>query len=462
MKPPNLYSLEDAFKLSREEIAELYGRHINPGLLQMLRLVGFDRKYVRAEGMYVWDDSGQRYLDLLGAYGALNFGHNPPAVLQALEKVRHMPNLLQASVGTMAALLAANLARLTPGNLSRCFFGNSGAEAVEGALKLARLATGRSTFVYAENSFHGKTFGALSVTGRKKYQEPFRPLLPYAFAVPYGDLSALEARLKAEDVAAVILEPIQGEGGVIVPPPGYLSGVRELCTRYGTLLILDEIQTGMGRTGYNFACEKEAVVPDILCLGKSLGGGVMPIAAYIATEKVWDRAYGKLERATLHTSTFGGNTLAAAAGIASLNFLVEQNLAVEARRKGEYFIARLQELAARYPLLREVRGEGLLIGLEFHAPEGGVLNRFTGGAAAEWGREFVGAVVAGELLNRHQIITAYTLNNPNVIRLEPPLIISEAEIDYVVKALQETLENRSLASLAWQGAKTALKSFLGR
>jgi len=460
MSDPILYTIEDAEQLSLDEISNLYSAHINPELLNLIKLINFHRKYQRAEGCYVWDDAGNRYLDLLGAYGAVNFGHNHPRILDAVQRVMGMPNLLQAAIGVMASLLAANLARLAPGLLTRSFFGNSGAEAVEGALKLARIATGKNVFIHAENSFHGKTFGALSVTGRRKYQDPFRPLLPYTCAVPFGDEQALAERIRAEDVAAVILEPVQGEGGIILPPAGYLQQVRALCTRHGALLIMDEIQTGMGRTGRNFACQEELINPDIMCLGKSLGGGVMPLSAYITTERIWKQAYGQMDRATLHTSTFGGNTLAAAAGIASLQLLVEENLAAQAREKGEYFLRRLQELAASQDVIKEVRGRGLMIGIEFQQPEARLLNKLTGGAVRSAGEEYFASVVAGELLNQHRIITAYTLNNPNVIRIEPPLTIAPADMDYTISALQQVLASRSFAGIAFGGLKTAIKGVL--
>jgi putrescine aminotransferase len=290
----------------------------------MLGLLDFDRQFVRAEGIYVWDSKGEKYLDFLGAYGALNTGHNHPRVLEALDRVKEMPNLLQASLGTVVSALAKNLALITPGNLQRSFICNSGAEAVEGALKMARAATGRQKLIYCDGSFHGKTLGALAVTGRGKYQRAFQPLVPGCTSVPYGDLGALEYELKKEETAAFILEPVQGEGGIIIPPSGYLPEVRRLCSKYGTLLIIDEIQTGLGRTGKMFACQHDGVVPDIMCLAKSLGGGIMPAGAYITTDEIWKKAYGGMEKALLHTSTFGGNTWAAAAGIAALEIILRK------------------------------------------------------------------------------------------------------------------------------------------
>ncbi|WP_088552892.1 aspartate aminotransferase family protein [Calderihabitans maritimus] len=459
----DLISLDEALNLDRKTVRAYYKDYVNPGLATLMSLLDFDKSFVKAEGVRVWDREGNEYLDFLGGYGALNLGHNHPAVVEALEKVKDRPNLLQASLGNLTAALAHNLARITPGKLQRSFFGNSGAEAVEGALKLARAATGKQKIIYAEGSFHGKTFGALSVTGRTKYQKDFRPLLPGCSAVPFGDLEALERALSPGDVAAVILEPIQGEGGIIVPPPGYLSAVRELCSRYEALLVLDEIQTGFGRTGYLFAAEEEGVVPDIMCVAKSLGGGVMPIGAYITTEEIWDRAYGGMEKSTLHTSTFGGNTRACAAAIAAINALLEENLTQNAREQGRYLLDRLVDLKEKHPVIKDVRGRGLLVGLEFEELNQGLLNRMTGGALGRLSQEYMGALVAVELMNRHRIITAYTLNNPNVIRLEPPLTVTREEIDRVVEALDEILSrNRNFWGMALSGTKTVIRTIFKR
>jgi putrescine aminotransferase len=333
---------------------------------------------------------------------------------------------------------------------------------VEGALKLARASTGKTKIVSCEGAFHGKSFGALSVTGREKYRKPFAPLLPIVEFVPFGDSAALEKALTNDDVAAFIVEPIQGEGGVIVPPEGYLKQVRDICTAHNTLLIIDEIQTGFGRTGKLFACEHEGVVPDIMCISKSFGGGVMPLAAYTATEKVWKRAYGSMEKATLHTSTFGGNSRAAAAGIATLEIIYREDLSRQAAEKGEYLLKKLRQLQEKYPFLQEVRGRGLIIGLEFTQPkQEGLLNKLTGGAVGKLADEYLGAMIAGELLNKHQIITAYTLNNPNVIRLEPPLTVSYEQLDKLLAALDEIFaNNKGFGDMVISSGKTILASLV--
>ncbi|QUL99144.1 MAG: aspartate aminotransferase family protein [Candidatus Fermentithermobacillus carboniphilus] len=445
----SLLGLDGALSLDRKTGGDLFARYVNPGLKTLLSAIGFDKSFVRAEGVTVYDDSGQRYLDFLGGYGSLPFGHNPQDVIRDIERAGGRPNFLQAQASALQAALAHDLAEITPGDLEVTFFSNSGTEAVESALKLARAATGRTYFVYCTGAFHGKTFGSLSVGGREKYKKPFEPLVPGCLEVPFGDAGALEEALKTEKCAAFIVEPIQGEAGVVVPPDGYLVRARELTRQYGTLLIVDEVQTGFGRTGKMFASEHEKVVPDIMCLAKALGGGVMPIGATIATRRVWDQAYGGLSKAILHTSTFGGGARACAAGLSTIQKIVREKLWERASTLGEYFIRGLLTLKERYRTIKEVRGKGLLIGLEFEKPVSGLLDQITAGSINNIAREYYASLVAGELLNKYHVITAYTLNNPNVMRLEPPLIVEKDEIDYVLNALEDIFsKKRGFLSLA--------------
>lgn len=460
---PHLLSVEEALAQTADEVTQRYRTYVNPGIVAQMQLVGFNKRFVRAQGTTVYDDRGEPYLDLLGAFGALNLGHNPPEVLQAVQRAMDQPNLLQASLGAAAAALAHNLAALLPGDLSRTFFCNSGAEAVEGALKFARAATGRPVFVYCKGAFHGKSYGALSVTGREKYRAPFQPLLPDTREIPYGDLDALEEALQARDVAAFIVEPIQGEGGVVLPPDGYLREAENLCHQYDTLLIVDEIQTGLGRCGTLFAFEREGIVPDIVCLAKSLGGGVMPIGAFTTTPAIWDQVLGGMERSQLHTSTFGGNTLACVAGIAAINAILDKQLPQHALTIGERLKAGLAQAAATHPeLIDEVRGRGLMIGIAFHIPNSD-RNRSIGNTLHHLGEEYIGSMVAGELMNRHHMITAYTLNNPAVIRVEPPLILTEQEADDTIAAFSEVLERiKNPLGLAVSSGKTMIATAIGR
>lgn len=453
-------SLEGALALTRDEMRQLYKEHINSGKAALQRLLNVDQEYVKAEGVYVYDAKGREYLDFFGGFGALSFGHNPPRVLEAIQKAQGAPNLLQTSINKLTAACARNLSLITPGDLSRSFFCNSGTEAVEAALKLARKSTGRTGFIYTQGAYHGKTLGALSVTGKEKYQKPFQPLIPDTHSIPYGESQALQKILQEKEAAAFILEPIQGEAGVILPPEGYLKEVEAICQERGVLLIMDEVQTGLGRTGALFGCDHEGVKPDIMVLSKALGGGVMPMGVCISTDRVWKKAYGSVEDCLLHTSTFGENNLASAAAIGAMEILLEGDLVKDVATKGAYFLEGLLSLQEEYPLIKEVRGRGLLIGLEFVEPKAGLMDTLSRGLVKKLSQEYLAALVVGDLLNNHSIITVYTLNNPNVIRLEPPLVVDYPELDQVLKALDETLHrNRGLFSVAFSGARSAVRSF---
>ncbi len=401
-----------------ERVADLYARYINPGLARLMKFAGVEGVEERADGCWVYDSEGNRYLDFLAGFGALNFGHCHPRIVTAVqEQLQKMPLSSRVLFNAPQAELAAALANLAPGDLQYCFFCHSGAEAVEACLKFARLATGRRKIVSMQNAYHGKTLGALSASGREVYRQPFEPLLDWFVHVPFGDKEAV-AQAVDEDTAAVIVEPIQGEGGVIVPPDDFLPFVRQVCSERGALLIVDEVQTGLGRTGKNFAVEHWGVAPDLMALAKSLGGGVLPLGAAMGTHQVFEPLF---DRPLLHSSTLGGNPLACAAGLAALQVLQEERLADHAAQMGALLMERLNALKEQFPdLLAEVRGKGLLIGVEFV-------------------NEDVAALTAASLLQR-RVLTAYTLNNPRVIRLEPPLIVQPEHIELAMQAFGEALE----------------------
>ena len=410
-----------------QQVVERYQRHVNAGLASLFKFMGFEAVEWRAEGSLIWDSEGNEYLDLLAGFGALALGHRPAAVVAAVkEQLDRMPLSSRVLFDQAVADLAAELAAMLPGDISKSFFCHSGAEAVEGALKLARLHTGRTGIVAAEGGFHGKTLGALSASGRDVYKTPFAPLLPNVSHVPFGDADALAAAV-GEQTAAVILEPVQGEAGVIIPPDGYLTAAREICDRAGALLIADEVQSGFGRTGTMFACEREGVIPDIITLAKALGGGVMPLGAFASTPEIW----AALEANPLiHSSTLGGNPLACAAGLAAIREITRLNLPARAAALGEVALSRLRELQQRHPdIISEVRGRGLFIGVQFTDPD------------------IAGLVIAG--LAQRRVIAAYTLNNPCVIRIEPALTIAEDQLARGLDALAESVEQTKaiLASL---------------
>ena len=401
-----------------EETYEAYRKHLNPPLARVMKLSGSPVE-VRAEGCTITDHNGKTYLDFAGGYGVFTLGHRHPRVVAA---VKEQLDIMALSGRTMfnplMARLAARLAALAPGDLEICFFANSGTEAVEGALKLARAATKRSAFVTTDGAFHGKTLGALSASGRDAFREPFAPLLADVRRVPFGDAAAMRDAVDAS-VAAVIVEPVQGEGGVNVPPPSYLRELREICDARGALLIADEVQTGLGRCGVRFACELSGVVPDVMTLAKGLSGGVIPIGAYVARTPVWNAAYAR--QPLLHTSTFGGNELACAAALAALEVLEEDGLAANAAARGEQLLARARDTMQRFPqAIAEVRGAGLLVGVELR-------------------NEGYGGTIIPELLKRG-VTAAWTLNQQRVIRLEPPLIVTEQEVTQALDAFDAAVE----------------------
>ena len=395
-----------------DETVEKYRRYVNPGLANLMDFVGFRAVEWSGTGAVVRDSAGVEYLDFLGGYGVFALGHAHPKVVAAVqEQAARLPLSSRVLFNRPMADLAERLAQITPGALQFTFFCNSGTEAVEGALKLARLSTGKTHIIGTEGGFHGKSYGGLSASGREVYRAPFAPLIPEFTHVPFGDIAAIAAEI-TEQTAAVIIEPIQGENGVIVPPDDYFPALRQLCTERGVLLIVDEVQTAFGRTGALFACDHWGIAPDIMTLAKALGGGVMPIGAFTAIPEVW-KAFEP--NPLLHSSTFGGNELACVAGLAAVNAIIEEGLSERSATLGEILITGLHEIAARYPgTITEVRGKGLLIGVEFTD------------------RDIAALVIAG--LAQHKILAAYTLNNPCVIRMEPPLIITEAQITSVLEA----------------------------
>ncbi|MBC7287384.1 MAG: aminotransferase class III-fold pyridoxal phosphate-dependent enzyme [Armatimonadetes bacterium] len=398
-----------------DSVFKLYRQHINPGMAELVKFMGFDTAEVWAEGCYVVGADGRRFLDCLGGPGVFTLGHRPEAVVAAVrDQLERMPLSSHLLLSPVQAAAAESLAKVTPGDLQYVFFCNSGAEAVEGALKAARMHTGRTKFVAAEGAFHGKTFGALSASGRDIYKKPFEPLLPGFVHVPFGDVDAL-AQAVDNETAAVILEPIQCENGIRIPPDGYLTAAREICDRHGALLILDEIQTGLGRTGMMWACDHEGVVPDILTTGKALGGGVMPVGAFVATPAVWDIFD---ENPYIHTSTFGGNPLACRACLAALDQIQALDIPSLAAARGRQLLEGCLDVVAHHSdVVREARGRGLLVGVEFVEAD-------------------VAGLVIGYLAQAG-ILAAYGLNNPTVLRFEPPAIITEQEVERVVQSLAE-------------------------
>jgi putrescine aminotransferase len=425
---------EDAEWVTKET---LYGfkEHVNPGFLEYRKSVTKDGQFASVE----WKDAGpnsfidvngKEYIDCLGGFGIYNVGHRHPKVVKAVKdqldrQALHSQDLLDP----LRAILAKILAEITPGDLKYCFFGNSGTEALEAAIKLAKIhqnKKGKQTFIATTKAFHGKSLGSLSGTAKAAFRKPFLPLIQGFRHVAFGDIDMMYKTMHAcamvgDDVAAVIIEPIQGEGGVNIPPDEYLPDLRQLCDDYGALLIFDEVQTGMGRTGKMFCAEHYDVVPDIMCLAKAFGGGIMPASATIATEEVFSNWF---ENPFLHTTTFGGNPLACAAAIATINVLIEENLPQRAATMGDYLLAGLKEAVKGHEnKVIDVRGKGLLIGIEFVNDE-------------------IGYEVSKGLFD-NGILVAGTLVNAKTIRVEPPLTIEKNQCDRVCEMLAKVLNEVS-------------------
>ncbi len=413
--------------------------YVNPHLGEMLENIKLDQKYLRGEGCYLYDEKGNCYLDCIAAYGALPFGHNPGRIWEAINTYRDSvePNFVQPSALDAAGELARRLVKLTPSGLDYVTFANSGAEAVEAAIKLCRSATGRPGILATENSFHGKPLGALSATGNSGYQEAFYAPAEYFGHIKFGDAGALEAELSAspESYAAFLVEPIQGEGGIVEAPAGYLAAVKEICERHGVLLVLDEIQTGLGRTGSLFAFEEEKIVPDVLVLAKALGGGLMPIGACISSANAYTEEF-----AMKHSSTFAGNSLACRVGLKVLEVLTEKEGAAigHVKKVGQILQEGLLGLRNQYPdLVKAVRGRGLMLGLEFNMDR----EQFPGsllGVMAE--QELLTPAISSYLLNVEKIRVAPTLNGNEVIRIEPPLTITEEQCREALQKLESMLK----------------------
>ncbi len=430
-----------------------FTRYVNPHLGEMLEKIKLDQDYVRGEGSYLYDKEGNCYLDCIAAYGALPFGHNPDQIWEAINNFRDSaePNFVQPSALEAAGELARHLVELTPDGLDFVTFTNSGAEAVEAAIKLCRAATGHPGILATDNSFHGKTFGALSATGNSGYQKAFMAPAQHFRHVKYGDINALEEELTANPgyYAAFIVEPIQGEGGIVEPPFGYLDAVKDICERNQVLLVLDEIQTGLGRTGNLFAFEKYNFTPDVLVLAKALGGGIVPIGACLSSAKVYSEEFGMK-----HSSTFAANSLACRVGIRVLEMLTEnENALIKAvEKRGRFLKSGLLKLRDKYPnLIKVVRGRGLMLGLEFNQDR----NQYPGsllGVMAE--QELLTPAISSYLLNVEKLRVAPTLNGNEVIRIEPPLTISEEQcsealnrLDSMLKVLNQGNTARFLAFL---------------
>ncbi|MFF7146294.1 aspartate aminotransferase family protein [Streptomyces nodosus] len=435
---------------------ELHSRHLNHQLPRMLHTIGFDKVYERAEGAHFWDADGNDYLDMLAGFGVMGLGRHHPVVRRALHDVldAQLADLTRFDCPPLPGLLAERLLAHSP-HLERVFFGNSGTEAVETALKFARYATGRPRVLYCEHAFHGLTTGSLSVNGESGFRDGFAPLLPDT-AVPLGDLDALAGELGKGDVAALVVEPIQGKGAHATPP-GYLRAAQELLHRHKALLIADEVQTGLGRTGDFYAYQHESgVEPDLVCVAKALSGGYVPVGATLGKEWIFKKVYSSMDRVLVHSASFGSNAQAMAAGLAVLSVMENEGIVDRARTVGDQLRSRLAALVDKYELLSEVRGRGLMIGIEFGRPSSLKLRgRWSMLQAARKG--LFAQMVVVPLLQRHRILTQVSGDQLEVIKLIPPLIVDERDVDRFVEAFTAVMDDAHGGGLMWDFGKTLIK-----
>jgi len=434
----------------------LHTRYLNEQLVRVLKTIGYDVGFVRGQGQYLFDHQGVRYLDLLSGWGVFAIGRNHPRLREALKDVldSDLPNLVQMDVSVPAGILAERLLRYTP-YLDKAFFCNSGAEAVEAALKFARVATGRPGFAYCDHGFHGLSYGALSVNGDDMFRTGFGPFLPDCVEVPFNDLAALERALASRKFAAFIVEPIQGKG-VNIPDQNYLRDALALCRKYGTLFIADEIQTGLGRTGKFLAIEHWDIEPDMVLLAKALSGGHVPVGAVLTRNWIFEKVFNRMDRAVVHGSTFSKNDLAMAAGIATLDVLEDERLVENSAAKGERLLAALRQMAQRHELIKTVRGKGLMIGIEFGPPRSLKLK-------ASW--HALEAVNTGlfcqlitiPLFKEHRILSLVAGHGNHTVKLQSPLNLTDADCDWIERAFDAVIADaHRVPGAAWSLGKTLM------
>ena len=432
----------------------LHTAHLNEQMVRVLQTIGYDVGFRAGQGQYLFDRRGDRYLDLLSGWGVFAIGRNHPTVRDALKAVlgSDLPNLIQMDVSVLSGVLAERLLKHTPW-LDKVFFSNSGAEAVEAAIKFARCTTGRPEIAYADHAFHGLSYGALSLTGDKMFRDGFGTLLPGCVEVPFDDLAALEKTLSTRQVAAFIVEPIQGKG-VNLPSDGYLAGAQALCRKYGTLFVADEIQTGLGRTGAFLAIEHWGVEPDMVLIAKALSGGHVPVGAVLCRKRIFDKVFSRMDKAVVHGSTFSKNDMAMAAGLATLEVIEAERLVQNAARTGARLMASFQDMADRYEFVKTVRGKGLMIGLEFGSPRSLKLK-------AAWSlletanAGLFSQIITIPVFKDHKIVVQVAGHGMNVVKLLPPLTITDADCDWIESAFEDVIADaHKVPGAVWTLGKT--------
>ena len=432
--------LREIIERHQGEQLSLLSRYMNPQMAKVLKTIGFDPVYVRGKGAHLWDDRGNEYLDMISGFGVFALGRSHPKVKEAIRQYLELdsPNLVKMGTQLLAGLLAQKLVEeFAPPGLDTVFFCNSGAEAVDGALKFAHAFTRRKRFLYCDHGFHGLTLGTLAVSGCKEFRADYEEVLSGGTEMPFGDIAQLERELSRGDVAALVVEPVIGHG-VFIPPDDFLPRARELCTRYGTLLIADEVQTGFGRTGKLFACQHWNVVPDIMTLSKSLSGGYCPIGAILYPRKVYDKVFSSMDRCMVHSTTFSQNDLSAVCGLATLEVLREEHLVENSALMGTYLVEQLRGLAQKYELVREVRGLGLMIAIEFGQPRS--LSLRTGWKMIhQINKDLFCQSILVPLIMDHHIIAQVSGHGRDIIKLIPPLVFDKNDADRFIEAFDQVL-----------------------
>jgi acetylornithine/succinyldiaminopimelate/putrescine aminotransferase len=435
-------NIESLLSEAQGQNYELHNEHINPAFTKVLRTIGFDRNYVRAEGQYLWDDKGNKYLDMLAGYGVFNVGRNNATIKQTLIDFlnSNYPSLVQLDAPLLSGLLAKELKNRLPCQLDYVYFTSSGSEGVETAIKFARCATGRAGIIHAEKSFHGLTTGSLAINGDDTFKEGFSPLMPDIHTVPFNDLAALEEALATNEIATFIVEPIQGKG-VNIPDKGYLSDAARLCRKYKALFIVDEVQTGLGRTGKFLAVEHdEDVKPDMVILSKALSGGYVPVGAVITNKWIFNKVFSSLERSVVHSSTFGQGSLAMVAGLATLDYIDDKKLIENSSKMGNLIGSLLQGFSDQYEFIHDVRWRGLMIAIEFSEPKSFSL-RAAWDLVHKLNKDLFPQAVTIPMLQDYQILTQVAGHHIDVIKLIPPLVIDEGDVNYFVNSFSKVMDN---------------------
>jgi ornithine--oxo-acid transaminase len=448
------YDLAAMVAAREDERFALHSKYLNEMWVRVLKTIGYDVGFTRGLGPYLWDRKGDRYIDLLSGWGVFAVGRNHPKVRDALVSVLdgEFANLVQLDVSTLAGILAQKLIERAPW-LEKVFFANSGAESIEAAIKFARAATGRPGILHCAHSFHGLTYGSLSMNGDEIFKKGFGPLLPNAREIPFDDLPALEAALASREIAAFFVEPIQGKG-VNIPADDYLIGAQALCRKYGTLFVADEIQTGLGRTGKFFAIDHHpGVEPDMIVVAKALSGGHVPVGAVLTRKWVFDKVFDRMDRAVVHGSTFSKNDLAMAAGIATLDVMKEERVVENAAEKGERLLASFRKMAENYELVSDVRGRGLMIGVEFGSPKSLKL-KATWNLLEAASSGLFGQLICIPLFKDHKVLTQVAGHANPTIKLLPPLNISDADCDWIESAFDAVIADAHKSSAVWSLGKT--------